>query len=162
MSIFRDRKRGTPSGERSSAPPPARGVSHIADLAAAIAASNADALSAASPAHASRASGELRSSVRAAARPKAIRLIRQAVDPLPLAELACIIDAQPQHVGAALSEASPTKPFAAENFVLMAERNPQLGVRIVKSYVTLFRAEMIRSLGHDLIQLANELEEVEQ
>lgn len=44
MSIFRDRKRGTPSGERTSASPPASGVSHIADIAAAIAASNAEEL----------------------------------------------------------------------------------------------------------------------
>src|SRR5688572_21216330 len=123
-------KRRCPTGERASAPPPASGVSHIADLAAAIAASNAEALSAASPAHANRSSGELRSSVRAAARPKAIRLIRQAVSPLSLGDLACIVDAQPQHIGLALSEAAPTKPFAAENFVLMAERNQELGARL--------------------------------
>jgi hypothetical protein len=157
MSIFRDNKRGLHTGERSSASPPASGVSHIADLAAAIASSNAEALSAASPAHVSRSSGELRSSVRAAARPKAIRLIRQALSPLSLGTLACIVDAQPQHLGLALSEHAPTKPFAAENFVLMAERDEELGTRLVKAYSTLFRPDVVEALGHDLIRLAREM-----
>jgi hypothetical protein len=158
MSIFRDNKRRSPTGQRTSAPPPSSGVSHIADLVAAVAARNAEELSATSPVHVSSGSGKLVSPVRLAARQRAVKLIRQAISPISLGELACIVDAQPQHIGLALSETDPSKPFAAENFVLLAERRPKLVGGVVRAFVGMVdEADEVEAIGHDLIRLAREM-----
>jgi hypothetical protein len=160
MSIFRDKRRMSPTGERTSAPPPASGVSHIAELAAAAAARNAEALVTPSPVRVSSAV-RIRSEIRAGARPRAVELLRKAFRSIPQAELAVILDEQPQHLHRALSPECASKPFPAENFVLVAERRPQLGADVVRAYVTLLSADLIDALADDLRRMAREKRENE-
>ncbi|MGK3994992.1 hypothetical protein [Sorangium sp. So ce1024] len=101
--------------------------------------------------------GKLQSAVRIDARRRAVPLIRRALlGSLSIEELGCVVDAQPQHVGLALSEADPSKPFAAEHFLLVAERRPMLGAEIVKAYVTLLSADLIDALADELHAIARE------
>ena len=153
MSVFRDKRSGVPSGERTSAPPPSSGVIHIAELAAQVAARNVEAPVAPSPAQ-PRSAYPHQSSVRYDARRRAVKLVRGALK-IPSAELACVVDMQPQHVSLALSD-EPSKPFALEHLLLVAERRHDLGVEVVKAYTTALPTDAVEMLGHELIRIARE------
>jgi hypothetical protein len=153
MSIFRDKSSSIPSGERASASPPSgAGVIHIAELAAQVAARNVVAPVVPSPAQA-RSSYQLQSGVRHEARKRAVKLVRGAFRPISFSELACVVDVQPQHVSLALSD-EPTKPFALEHLLLVAERRPDWGVEVAKAYSEALPTDAVELLGHDLIRIA--------
>jgi hypothetical protein len=99
-------------------------------------------------------SGQLRSNVRAVARPTGMALLRWALAPLSSTDIAAALDEDDSRVRKMLAGHLPWK---AENYILLGDRVPEIGIRIIVAYVQFLSMRHGASIIGRVIQSLSDL-----